>query len=134
MIPSSAGASQLPAVSPANEPAFVREGSNAVKRAYAEALGFEEMLVSQLAQSLARTGGLGGESEGASGEAGMEAEGQAGGLGGSSVAAGGGLISSMLPQTLAEAVAKGGGLGLASQIATQVAGEGGAAAGGGSIS
>lgn len=105
--------SGLPALSPASEPAFVRNGSPAVKSAYQEALGFEGMLVEQLAQSMAKTGGLGeggglGESAEASGEG--EAE---GGNGAS-------LLTSMLPQTLSEALTKGGGLGLASRLTTEI--------------
>lgn len=101
-------------VSPAaSEPAFVRNGSAAVKSAYREALGFEEMLVEQLAQSMAKTGGLGeGGGLGESGEAGGEGEAESGG--------GASLLSSMLPQTLSQALTRGGGLGLASKLTTEI--------------
>lgn len=90
------------------EPAFVRDGSTAVKSAYKEALGFEEMLVEQLSKSMSETGGLTeGSQEGAGGE---------GEEGGGSMS----LVSSMLPQTLAESLTRGGGLGLATQLTTEI--------------
>lgn len=98
-------------ISPAPMPAFVRNGSAAVKGAYQEALGFEAMLVEQLSKSLAQTGGLGEGSEaGAS-----ESEGAEGASAGDM-----GLVSSILPQTLTEAVTRGGGLGLASQLTREI--------------
>lgn len=99
-------------VSSASEPAFVRDGSPAVKRAYQEASGFEEMLVEQLAQSIAKTGGLGeGGGAGESGAASGEGEPEGGGAS---------LLTSMLPQTLSEAVIRGGGLGLATRLTTEI--------------
>jgi Rod binding domain-containing protein len=90
------------------EPAFVRNGSSAVKSAYKEARGFEEMLVEQLSKSMSEAGGFTeGGSEGGSGE---------GEEGGGSMS----LVSSMLPQTLAESLTRGGGLGLATQLTTAI--------------
>lgn len=104
-------ASGLPTtVAATAEPEFVHDGSPAVKNAYKEALGFEEMLVEQLSQSLAQTSGLGEGGETGGGEA--ESEGEASGSTG--------LVSSMLPQTLSEAVTRGGGLGLATQLTTEI--------------
>lgn len=108
----------LPVVSAAREPSFVREGSPKVKGAYQEGLGFEEMLLEELGQSLATSSGL-GEEAGEEGEAGAT-EGQAGGSGANM------LSSSLLPRALAEGVISGGGLGLASQLAGE-AGAGGSA-------
>jgi Rod binding domain-containing protein len=102
----------MPIVSAASEPEFVRNGSAAVKSAYEEAVGFEEMLVEQLSKSMAQTGGLGEGAEGGQGEAAEGAE----GAGAGSM----GLVSSMLPQTLSEAVTRGGGLGLASQLTREI--------------
>jgi Rod binding domain-containing protein len=97
-----------PTLAASVEPAFVRNGSSAVKNAYKEAVGFEEMLVEQLSKSLSQTGGLGeGGSEGGEGE---------GEEGGGSMS----LVSSMLPQTLAESLTRGGGLGLATQLTTAI--------------
>jgi Rod binding domain-containing protein len=101
----------LSTITPALEPAFVRNGSTAVKRAYQEALGFEAMLMEQLSKSLAQTGGLGEGSEAGAGES----EGAEGASAGEM-----GLVSSMLPQTLTEAVTRGGGLGLASQLTREI--------------
>ena len=98
----------LPTVAASVEPAFVRNGSTAVKSAYKEAVGFEEMLVEQLSKSMSETSGLteGGQ-EGGSGESEE---------GGGSMS----LVSSMLPQTLAESLTRGGGLGLATQLTTEI--------------
>ena len=101
-------ATGLPTVAATAEPAFVRNGSASVKSAYKEALGFEEMLVEQLSKSMAQTGGLG--------EEGAESGGEREGGGSSSM----GLVSSMLPQTLSEAVTRGGGLGLATQLTREI--------------
>jgi len=125
-------AGALPTVSSAREPAFVREGSSQVKQAYQEGLGFEEMLVEQLAQSMTES------TEGAGGEAGEET--------GEPASAGGGgqgaLTSALLPRALADGVVSGGGFGLASQLTHELdpsatstpraAGAAGASAGGAS--
>ncbi len=97
----------LPTVAAGVEPAFVRNGSTAVKSAYKEAVGFEEMLVEQLSKSMSETGGLT--------ESGQEGGGE-GEEGGGSMS----LVSSMLPQTLAESLTRGGGLGLATQLTTEI--------------
>jgi hypothetical protein len=101
-----------PVLSEANAPASVRDGSKAVKQAYASAQGFEEMLLQQLSQSLSQSSGLSSE-----GEAGGEGEnsGEEGSLG-SGGEAGSGMLSSLLPQTLTESVMREGGLGLATQL------------------
>jgi hypothetical protein len=104
------GATGLPVVSEARAPASVREGSAAVKRAYATAQGFEEMLLQQLSQSLVQSSGLSGESE-----TGGEGSGQAG-ASGESGEAGSGMLASLLPQTLTEGVMREGGLGIATQM------------------
>jgi hypothetical protein len=95
-------------VDEAHAPASVRQGSAAVKRAYASAQGFEEMLLQQLSQSLVQSSGLSGEGE-SSGEGSGE-EGSSQGGGGTS------MLSSLLPQTLTEGVMREGGLGLATQL------------------
>jgi hypothetical protein len=105
--------SGLPVTSQAREPAAVRQGSSAVKQAYATAQGFEELLLQQLSQSLAASSGLGGE--GGEGET-SPAGGEGGGEEGSAAAAGGGMLGSLLPQALSEGVMRAGGLGLASQL------------------
>ena len=103
--PQSAG---LPVRTPALEPAWVRHGSPAVQKQYAVALEFEQMLVTQLANSLTQAGELGGASS--TGEGGSESE------------PGASIYTSMLPQALATGVVNGGGLGLAEQLTRQLAG------------
>lgn len=98
--------SGLPVVSAATEPEFVRKGSASVKSAYQEALGFEEMLVEQLTKSMSEAGGLG--------ESGQSGEGE--GEEGSSTS----MLTSIVPQTLSEALTRGGGLGLASQLTSEI--------------
>ncbi len=107
-------AAGLPAVAQTRAPAYVRTGSTAVKQDYATAVGFEEMLLGQLSQSLVQSSGL-------NGEAAEEGEGEGGGGGGSQsgLAAGGGgggMVSALLPQTLAEGLTRDGGVGLATQL------------------
>jgi hypothetical protein len=101
-----AGITAAPVVDQASEPAWVRQGSPATKRAYQEALAFESVLVEELAGSLGN-GGLGGSEagEGAGGEAG---EGSTSGEAG---------LSAMAPQALSGAIMGDGGLGLAAQLA-----------------
>lgn len=102
----SAGAagSGLPIVSAATEPEFVRKGSASVKSAYQEALGFEEMLVEQMTKSMSEASGLG--------ESGQSGEGEEGGSAS--------MLTSMMPQTLSEALTRGGGLGLATQLTGEI--------------
>jgi hypothetical protein len=45
----------LPPINPATEPAVIRNGNQAAKQAYREGLAFEQMLVDQLGQELAKT-------------------------------------------------------------------------------
>jgi Rod binding domain-containing protein len=98
-------ASGTPIVSAASEPAFVRNGSQAVKSAYREARGFEEMFAEELTKSMGEAGGLAeGGQEGGEGQEGASSS----------------LVSSMMPQTLAEALTRGGGLGLATRLTSEI--------------
>jgi len=123
-IPLSSGSplpsSGLPTVNQTLEPAWVRKGSAATQKAYETALAFEQMLVEELSQSLTAASGLGGES-GAENES---SEGSSGGGGAS------GPLSSMLPQALTSGVMSAGGLGLAAQMTSRLAGAGAHSAGG----
>jgi hypothetical protein len=101
-------ATGLPVVDEARAPASVRNGSAAVKQAYASAQGFEEMLLQQLSSSLVQSSGLSGE-----GESSGEGSGEEGSLEGGGEA---GMLSSLLPQTLTEGVMREGGLGMAGQL------------------
>jgi hypothetical protein len=113
-----ASAGGLPAVDEARAPAYVREGSTAVKQDYSTAVGFEEMLLSQLSQSLVQSSGLGGE--GAQEGGGEEEGGAGGGSSQSGLSAGGegggGMVGALVPQTLTESLTRDGGLGLATQL------------------
>lgn len=104
----------LPIVNQTLEPAWVRKGSAATQKAYETALAFEQMLVEELSQSLTASSGLGGEA-GAEGES---SEGSSGSGGAS------GPLSAMLPQALTSGVMSAGGLGLAAQMTSQLAGAG----------
>jgi Rod binding domain-containing protein len=84
----------LPPIDRSLLPADVRDASPAQRRTYQAALGFERMLVSQLAKSLSDT--TGGEDEQAS--------------------AATQTYRSMLPDALADGIIAGGGLGLAKDI------------------
>ena len=86
-LPAEPAGTALPVRTPALEPSWVRKGSAAVKKEYAAALEFEQMLVTQLANSLAKSGELGGEGSGEEGGAASEP--------------GASVYSSMLPQALA---------------------------------
>jgi hypothetical protein len=116
-------AASMPLIDPAVEPAVIRDGNAAAKKAYATGVAFEDMLVNQLAQEMTSTvPGLGGSSDGpgATGSDGLGGTDPSGGdqasLGGSSL----GAYSSLLPQTLATAIESGGGTGMALQIAQSI--------------
>ena len=99
------GTTSLPPVSQASLPADVRNGTKAQKQTYMAALGFEQMLVQQLAQSMLSTAG----SDGSDGSGGSE-----GSSGGSDATAS--LYQQMIPDQLASAVTSAGGTGLADQL------------------
>jgi len=64
IAPAAVAATGLSITDEAHAPAAVRNGSATVKKAYASAQGFEEMLLQQLSQSMLQSSGLGGEGEG----------------------------------------------------------------------
>jgi Rod binding domain-containing protein len=90
------GAAALPPVSEAALPREVREGSAEDKKTYRAALGFERMLVHQLAEQMAKAAKAGAEDEDAP--------------------AGQNVYEEMLSDALADSVVAGGGLGLASEL------------------
>jgi hypothetical protein len=103
-VGSDASATGPPVIDEARAPASVRDGSTAVKQAYASAQGFEEMLLQQLSSSLVQSSGLSAEGESSGEEGSPEGGGEAG------------MLSSLLPQTLTEGVMRAGGLGLSTQL------------------
>ncbi len=102
--------SALPPINPATEPAFVRHGDAAAKKAYQEGLGFEDVLVNQLSQELAKTV----SSPSSDGSSGGSTSGGSAMLGGDPATS---AFSSMIPQTLTNAIMSSGGLGVAAQLA-----------------
>jgi Rod binding domain-containing protein len=94
----------LPIVDQAALPAEVRNGTEKQKQAYAAALGFERMLVSQLTKSLAKDA-MGNQDRTAGGddEAGSDDSGSA-------------MYTDMVASSLADGIAQQGGLGLAQQL------------------
>ena len=87
--------STLPPIDSSVLPAAVRNGSDADKKNYQAALGFERMLVQQLTKSLADTTNTGADDESSAATSTYRA---------------------MLPDALADGITSAGGLGLAEQI------------------
>lgn len=114
---SGTGAAGLSTISQAGVPASVRDGSADAKKAYAEGLAFEQVLVNELAQQLTATAsGSGddssdGSGDGAGGDSGDASTGLLGSGSGST------LYSTLVPQALTEGIMSSGGLGVASEIA-----------------
>ena len=90
------GAAALPPITEAAMPREVREGSAEDKKTYRAALGFERMLVHQLAEQMAKASKAGAEDEDAP--------------------AGQSVYEDMLSDALADGVIAGGGLCLASEL------------------
>jgi Rod binding domain-containing protein len=113
------GASALPPINAALEPASIRGGNAEAKKAYQEALGFEDILVQQLTQQLASTvtsPGSDGSSDG-SGDSSSSGDGTGGMLGSDpSTSAFAGLI----PTALTQSIMSGGGVGMAEQLARAI--------------
>jgi Rod binding domain-containing protein len=103
--------SALPPINPATEPAAIRNGGPQARKAYQEALGFEDILVNQLSQELASTVPSTDSSPDSSGDTG----GATGGLLGSDPSTS--AFSSMIPQALTSAVMSSGGMGIALHLA-----------------
>jgi Rod binding domain-containing protein len=100
----------VPPIDEAALPADVRKGTKAQKQTYQAALGFEQLLVQQLAQSMMTSAGGADDSDGGS-------DGSDSGDGsGSTDDATSTLYQQMLPDQLASAVTSAGGIGLADQI------------------
>ena len=89
--------STLPPIDASVLPAAVRNGSDADKKNYQAALGFERMLVQQLTKAMADTTKTGGDEDDSSGAATST-------------------YRAMLPDALADGITASGGLGLAGQI------------------
>ena len=99
-------------------PADVRAAGTQAQKLYASALGFEQMLTSQLAKSLASAMGSGDGEDGGD---------DASGTGGSGADSATSQLKQQLPSLLSDAVTQGGGLGLARQLYTAMAAQQGVA-------
>jgi hypothetical protein len=112
-------ASTVPVVNQALEPASVRDGTPAVKQAYANALSFESVLVNELSEQLVQTAGIGSGSTSPSSSS-------SSGVGGSSGDPTVSDFASMLPGALTSAIMSDGGLGIAAQLLPSLDGSVGA--------
>ena len=111
-MPSAGG---LPPIDQATEPAAVRQGGRAAKDAYQTGLAFEQMLVSQLTQTMTDT--LSGSS-GTSGASGTDSAGTDSADGSSGGALG--PYASLMPDALTSSIMSTGGTGVAMQIARSI--------------
>jgi Rod binding domain-containing protein len=110
-------ASTLPLMDPANEPASIRNGDQKAKNAYQTGMAFENVLVNELAQQMTATvPGLDGSDDGLGGTTDSGDSGDSGSTGGVGL----GAYASLLPQTLANSIASGGGTGIAMEIAKSI--------------
>ena len=113
---SSLPGTSLPPIDSSLLPADIRGGDAKAKKAYQEALGFEDILVGQLTQQLAKTvvspsdDGSGGSSDGSSDSSG-------GILGSDSSTS---MFASMIPTALTQSIMSGGGVGVADSLARAI--------------
>jgi hypothetical protein len=115
---SSLPGTSLPPIDTSLLPAEIRGGDAKAKKAYQEALGFEDILVQQLAQQLAQTVTSPGDSSDDGSDDSSGSTSSAGGMLGSdpSTAAFAGLI----PTALTQSIMSGGGIGVAAQLARAI--------------
>jgi hypothetical protein len=116
-------AAGLPPVDQSQLPAAIRTGGPAAKNAYETALGFEQVLVDQLAQELTATVADSGDGSSASDGSGGDGSGGDGssdatGLMGSDPASS--EYAQLLPQALTSSIMSAGGVGIAQEIATSL--------------
>jgi Rod binding domain-containing protein len=113
---SSLPGTSLPPIDSSLLPADIRGGDAKAKKAYQEALGFEDILVGQLTQQLAQTvvspsdDGSGGSSDGSSDSSG-------GILGSDSSTS---MFASMIPTALTQSIMSSGGVGVADKLARAI--------------
>jgi Rod binding domain-containing protein len=105
----------LPPVNESLIPASIRNGSPAAKSAYETALGFEDVLVNQLAQEMMATVSSQSDDGSSDGSGDGSSDGSSA-LGASDPSSG--AYSQLLPQALTSGIMSAGGLGIAQQIAT----------------
>ena len=103
---SAPSATGVPVVDQATEPAVVRHGGPAAQKAYQTGLGFEQMLVSELTQTMTDTIS-GSDSSGGD----PSSSGSSAGLG---------AYASLMPGALSSSIMSAGGTGVAMQIARSI--------------
>jgi hypothetical protein len=116
-VDSSLLSSGLPPINPATEPASIRNGGPEAKKAYQEALGFENVLLNQLSQALASTVST-PSADGSSADGSVDSSdssGSGGGLLGSDPSSS--AFASLIPQALSNSIMSAGGLGIAARLA-----------------
>ena len=108
-------ASNLPPINAALVPADIRNGDARAKRAFQEALGFENILMQQLTQQLASTvPSPGGGSSDSGGSSGSSDSGSGGILGSDPSTS---AFASLIPTALTQSIMSGGGVGIADRLA-----------------
>jgi Rod binding domain-containing protein len=106
----------LPPINSALLPADIRGGDAKAKRAYQEALGFEDILVGQLTRQLAQT--VVSPSDGSSGGGSGDSSDSSGGILGSDPSTS--MFASMIPTALTQSLMSGGGVGVADGLARAI--------------
>jgi Rod binding domain-containing protein len=104
----------VPPINAALEPPDIRDGNAHAKKAYQEALGFEDVLVQQLTQQLAAT--VTSPSDGSSSD--ESSGGGTGGILGSDPSTS--AFASLIPTALTRSIMSGGGVGVADQLARAI--------------
>ena len=108
---SAPSATGLPVIDQATEPAAVRHGGPAAQKAYKTGLGFEQMLVSELTQTMTDTISGSDPSGGDSSGGDPSSSGSSSGLG---------PYASLMPGALSSSIMSAGGTGVAMQIARSI--------------
>jgi Rod binding domain-containing protein len=107
----------VPNLNVAKIPENIRNGDKQAMQAYSEGLAFEDMLVNELSQQLAKTM-YGGSGDGGSAANGSSSDGTDGTSSGG-LLSGASAYASLIPQTLTSSIMASGGLGMAEQFAQQ---------------
>ena len=113
---SSLPGTSLPPIDSSLLPADIRGGDATAKKAYQEALGFEDILVNQLTQQLAQT--VVSPSDDGSGDSSDSSSSSSGGILGSDSSTS--MFASMIPTALTQSIMSSGGLGIAAQLAQSI--------------
>jgi Rod binding domain-containing protein len=107
----------IPNLNVATIPDNIRNGDSKAKQAYSQGLAFENILVNELSQQLAKTmyGG-----DGSDGSDSSSTDGSSDSSSGSSMLGGASAYASMIPQALTSSIMDGGGLGMAESFAQEL--------------